>query len=275
MSRWKFPAGRTLALLFTLLCSGKALAGGAQQMISPQRLAAMLKEGSSLWVVDVRGGAAFERRHIEGSLNIPLTQVGAKRFPAKKAIVLVDDSLGLKNAREAAEIMGGKGVERLLLLDGGLFGWQREGLPLSTREAHGAMPQVTPEELAWARKSGVALKIYDLRETPDREKYPVKEGIAPGGEGIAERLNKLKELLLQQQRQTLAKKLEKPVPAILVLPMHQDAREQVEHALFGIPGDLRYLDGGHAAWMANPERVVQTDPGNLYCADKKAQGEMK
>src|SRR5689334_19737135 len=93
------------------------------QWIAPQRVHGLVKEGSSLWIVDVRNPAAFEQGHIEGALNIPVDLLKVKNLPKGKLIVLGDDSLGLKNARNAAEILAKKGCDKVFILEGGIPAW--------------------------------------------------------------------------------------------------------------------------------------------------------
>src|SRR6266568_1333478 len=93
---------RIYILAMFLLVPQFAFAAGWQWIV-PQRVHSLVKEGSSLWIVDVRNPGVFEQGHIEGSLNIPADLLKVKNLPKAKLIVLADDSLGLKNARSSAE----------------------------------------------------------------------------------------------------------------------------------------------------------------------------
>ena len=263
-----------VALALLLVCATTVLAV-TWQMILPQRLAALLKEGSSVWVVDVRGAAVFGERHIEGSINIPLSNIPVKALPRQKTIVLVDDTLGVRGAREAADILVRKGYEKVFVLEGGLVGWKTEGYQISSRSSHAAVPSVMPEELVWARKNGIPIKIYDLRDKIDCQQYPVQDSIHLGGKTVAERLQQLKELLINQQRLTLSRKLEKLTTIVLVLPMADEVNKQVENIVFDIKADVRYLDGGYAAWMVKPERKTVTDLNGPVCNATRSEGGIK
>ncbi|MFZ4858382.1 MAG: rhodanese-like domain-containing protein [Desulfuromonadaceae bacterium] len=276
MPAWILLLRYTALVTLTLLpvCTTSVLAAG-WQMVSPQRLAALLKEGSSAWVVDVRNTAAFAERHIEGAVNIPLSNIPVKTVPRQKTIVLVDDTLGVHGAREAADILVKKGHEKVLVLEGGLIGWKIEGYQISSRSSHVVVPPVMPEELAWARKNGVPIKIYDLRDKIDCQQYPVQDSLNLGGKTVAERLQQLKELLINQQRLTLSRKLEKVTSVVLVLPMAGEVKKQVENIIFDIPVDVRYLDGGYAAWMVQPERKTVTDLNGPICNATRSEGGTK
>ena len=263
-----------VALALLLFCATTVLAV-TWQMILPQRLAALLQEGSSVWVVDVRGASAFGERHIEGAINIPLTNIPVKALPRQKTIVLVDDTLGVHGAREAADILVKKGHEKVFVLEGGLVGWKTEGYHISSRDSRVIMPAVMPEELVWARKNGVPLKIYDLRDKSDSQQYPVQDSILLNGKTGVERLKQLRDLLLQQQQLTLSRKLEKLTSVVLVLPMAGEVKKQVENTIFDIQADVRYLDGGYAAWMVKPERKTVIDLNGPVCNATRSEGEIK
>lgn len=262
-----------VAVLLVFVAAHGAFA--AVQMLSPERLAGMLREGAAVWVVDVRGTAAFEQRHIEGALSIPLPGISAKKLPAQKMIVIADDSLGMKNGRTAAETISKKGHDKVFLLEGGTYSWHSGGLRLTTSGNMQGLQAVTADELAWALDEGVPVKVFDVREKTERERYPVRDGVVVPGAYFSERTRNLKTLLIEQQKNVLAGKLEKATVTVLVLPMHADARQEVESALFGVHGDVRILDGGYAAWLAKPESRVQTEPGCVACRADKPQGERK
>jgi predicted sulfurtransferase len=66
------------------------------QHITPERAYNLVKEGSGLWLVDVRSEAEFQQGHLEGAVNIPAETLPLKKFSKQKILVLVDDSLGLR-----------------------------------------------------------------------------------------------------------------------------------------------------------------------------------
>ena len=240
------------------------------QMIPPQRVASLMKEGSGMWLVDVRTPLAFEEMHIEGAMNIPAAVIPAKSFPRQKMIVLVDESLGLKNARMAADQLARSGQEKVYVLDGGMHVWQAEGYPLAGKRGGRKFPMVTPEELAWARENRVALRIYDLRDKDERDRSPIRDATPLAGTNLTERLEKMKGLLMPQKK-ALAGKLEKPATMILILPLASEAKEVAARVLYDLSVDVRCLDGGYAAWMAKPESKVVTDASCPVCPGGKGE----
>ncbi|WP_054696259.1 rhodanese-like domain-containing protein [Geotalea toluenoxydans] len=94
-----------LSLFFMLLAMPVLAVAAGWQWITPQRVTALVKEGSGLWLVDVRSEAAFAAGHIEGAVHIPAALFATKHLPQEKIIVLVDDSLGVRKGRECADAL--------------------------------------------------------------------------------------------------------------------------------------------------------------------------
>lgn len=224
------------------------------QWIAPQRMHSMVKEGSGLWIVDVRTPNAFELGHIEGAMNIPADVIKVKNLPKGKIIVLADDSLGLKNARSGADILVKKGFEKVFILEGGITAWQGETLPFAGKRNDNLRP-VMWDELVWARSINLPLRMYDLRDKQERTKGPVEGARELPGATLGERLKALTtDLRTTSSAKGLAGKLEKPLTTVLVLPSSPSPVETVRQALRDIPGDIRYLEGAYPLWAAREKQ---------------------
>lgn len=247
-----------ITIIILLCISQMALAAG-WQWIAPQRVHSLLKEGSGLWLVDVRIPSAFETGHIEGAVNIPTDLVRTKNLPKAKVIVLADDSLGLRNARSSAETLQKRGYEKVFILEGGIPAWQREGLP-NTGMLDDMRP-ITWDDLTWARNNSVPLRLYDLRDKEERHKGPVEGAKEIAGSTLGDRLKIVAaELRGASKNKGLAGRLEKPVPAVLVLPSSAQPLEAVRRALRGVPGDFRYLEGAYPLWVAREKEKPLPGP---------------
>lgn len=220
----------------------------------------MVKEGSGLWLVDVRNPAAFEQGHIEGAVNIPDEQLKVKNLPKSKSIVLVDDSLGLRHARSGAETLLKKGYEKILVMDGGIPAWEAEKLPMTAIRGDNLRP-VMWDDLTWARSASVALRIYDLREEAEKAKGPVDGALRLKGSNPDERLKALvAQLSPPERKKGLAGKLEKPAPIVLVLPNSPKIIDSVRSALKGVSADIRYLEGAYPLWAAREKEKPLPGP---------------
>jgi len=259
--------GTTLTV-FAILLAAVTSQAATWQWITPQRVHAMVKEGSGLWLVDVRSPVAFEQSHIEGAVNIPAELLTVKNLPKNKIIVLADDSLGLKNARVGAETLLKKGSEKIFILEGGIPVWQAEALPLVGTRSD-SFRQVMWDDLAWARSNRVALRLFDLRDVQERSRGPVEGARELAGASLAERLKNLTAALrTASSPKGLAGKLEKPLPVVLVVPTAPLALEEVRKALQNLSGDFRYLEGAYPLWVAREKKkplpgygVCPTCPG--------------
>lgn len=245
--------------VFLLLSPHLAHAAGWQWM-APQRAFSLVKEGSGLWLVDVRSESVFADGHIEGAINIPAGVLGTKRLPKGKIIVLADDSLGLRKGREAAEILLKNGHDKVFLLEGGIPAWQAEGY-LMAGKGGWTFCSVMPDEVRWAQENRIPLWIFDLREKGEQAQGPVAQAQAVEGENLQKKLDNVKGMLTKPHKKGLTAKLEKPVTTILVFPTAVDPRPLLERLFRGEAGDIRYLEGGYAAWAANPDKNVTNTQG--------------
>ena len=251
----KAKSAKTL-LIAMLILFPQIVAAANWQWMAPRRAYSLVKEGSGLWLVDVRSPAAFTEGHVEGAVNIPAGFMATKRLPHGKIIVIVDDSLGLREGRMAAETLLKKGNDKVFLLEGGMASWRNEGYPVTG--AGGGYRCVKPEEISWALENRIPLRIYDLRDKGEQAQGPVRQAQAVAGKDLAERLRKAQEMLKQPAKKGVAAKLEKPPTIILVFPSASDPRPILEKSFRGVSGDVRCLEGGYAAWAAKPEKKVST-----------------
>lgn len=103
--------------------------------VTPGQAQQLLADDSTL-VVDVRTPAEFGTAHIKGALNIPLDQVDAHLArivrSAEGTMVLVCQSGG--RADQAAQKLASAGNSDMVVLTGGMSGWQSAGLPVEHAE---------------------------------------------------------------------------------------------------------------------------------------------
>jgi rhodanese-related sulfurtransferase len=243
----------TLALLCLLFVAATSQAA-TWQLITPQRVHGLVKEGSGLWLIDVRNPVAFEQGHIEGAVNIPYDQLKLKNLPKSKTLVLADDALGLRHARAAAEILVKKGYEKVFIMEGGITAWEGEKFPTTGARIEILRP-VPWDDLMWAQSASIPHKLYDLRDDDEKAKGPVKGAVSLKGKTLEERLKALvAELTPQIRKNGLAGKLERSVPIVLVLPNAHRPLDAVRAAVKGIQGDIRYLEGAYPLWVAREKQ---------------------
>jgi len=98
--------------------------------IAPSDLAAKLKSGAKLFLLDIRGPGMFKKAHIKGAVNIPLYQIEERisEIPKDRQVVLMDHAG--KQTLTCGRYLKAKGWQDLVRLDGGLMSWMRKGLPV-------------------------------------------------------------------------------------------------------------------------------------------------
>lgn len=95
--------------------------------ISPQALGPLISQQQPI-LVDLRDGKDFKAGHIVGSRHIPYAQLKdhVEELRASGKPVVFICKMG-QSAGAAGRLLGTKDVYRL---DGGILGWQSQGLPL-------------------------------------------------------------------------------------------------------------------------------------------------
>jgi rhodanese-related sulfurtransferase len=231
-----------------ILLAGNAIAA-SWQWIDGQRVLARLNEGNGLWLIDVRSASAYDEVHVEGSVSIPADTLAHKKFSPQKTLILVDDSLGQKAAREAADELVKRGQGRVSVLEGGIAGWKAEGLPLVEKKT--SLRGVNADEVKWALVHAVPFKLYDLRDGKDRQRAPMKNSEAVAGKTIEDRIEKLKHALSgSEKRKDLASRISKKQQIVLVFSASADAAGYTQRILQVARNDVRYLIGGYEAMVS-------------------------
>lgn len=231
-----------LALLVCLL--PVALPAAEVKEAGPRRVYDWLKEGSGLWLIDVRGAPAFAGAHIEGAVNIPAAELAYKRFPKQKLLVLTDDALGELEARAAAQALAKAGHERVHVLAGGLHGWRREGLPMVV-DGDVGRGRVTATQLAAAQAARVPMRLLDLRDPNERKQVPVSGAEPVTGKNLEEKLLAVRKQLEQESKKNLAARLQVERPTVLLFSATVDADTLVRKSLWDLQVDVRYVEGGY------------------------------
>lgn len=91
--------------------------------VSPLELAAELRQGASILLVDVRSHEEFAQSRIEGAVHLPLAELPQRlsELSSQQEIVLYCKS-GVRSAR-ALEVLVNSGFSRVRSLSGGLISW--------------------------------------------------------------------------------------------------------------------------------------------------------
>ena len=100
--------------------------------IQSKQLSSEISSGKRVSLIDVRTPAEHGEVHIEGSQLMPLDRLdaGAVRSAASGAERCVLICRSGKRAEQAYQKLQAAGCENLAVLEGGVMGWESEGLPV-------------------------------------------------------------------------------------------------------------------------------------------------
>lgn len=116
----------------------RALLSGPRASATVQEAAALMASGATL--VDVREAPEWRQGHVPGAVHIPLAEVqarGAEAFASRGqalspgATVLLICHSGMRSGL-ACQSLADDDRLRIVNVTGGMVGWQRAGLPVTT-----------------------------------------------------------------------------------------------------------------------------------------------
>lgn len=123
-SAWMVVAILLLSVHFKLSTQGP-------QSIGPQMLTHYVNREEGV-VVDIRGPADFNKGHIQGAINIPLTKIKGsvkelEKYKSKPMIMVCANGIQVSGA---CQILKKEGFSQLHKLSGGMSSWLGDNLPV-------------------------------------------------------------------------------------------------------------------------------------------------
>jgi rhodanese-related sulfurtransferase len=93
----------------------------------------LLKEDSTVTLIDARTAEEFDEGHVPGAINVPiadLTEFARSRNNASDGpVITMCGSTG--RGEKAATALGSEGMKNVQVLQGGLKAWRDAGLPVA------------------------------------------------------------------------------------------------------------------------------------------------
>lgn len=105
--------------------------------IHPLELEARMEANELVEILDLRPRCEFEKRHVPGAHSIPFSEfdaetlVHSRELPLPEPLYLISERGD--HAQIAAENMERRGLDNLVVVEGGIQGWERNGLPLDRK----------------------------------------------------------------------------------------------------------------------------------------------
>ena len=102
--------------------------------IHPLDLEAKMEANELLEIIDLRPRPQFEKRHVHGAHCLPFDELApasllhCRELPLSEPVYVISQKGG--HARLAADAMEDWGLDNLIVVDGGMENWERNGLPV-------------------------------------------------------------------------------------------------------------------------------------------------
>ena len=104
------------------------------ELIQSMQVAARIKKGEKIHLVDVRSPAEFQAVHAEGAILCPLDTLNPRELARKLGISPSSPAALLcaagNRAKKAAEKFVAEGIPHCLVVEGGTQAWEAAGLPV-------------------------------------------------------------------------------------------------------------------------------------------------
>jgi rhodanese-related sulfurtransferase len=172
-------------------------------VLTPQFLkAAYIDQDIPHVLIDARTAEDAASGHIKGAVSLPAERLKAALKtlpdPKLKAPIIVYDARGQEQATAAAKALVGAGQQNVLVLNGGLIGWQGagyaidSGMPATTRIAYAPKPRagsLPADEFAkLARNTPAEVLILDVRNPDEANAGMIKGALLIPDEELATRM---------------------------------------------------------------------------------------
>lgn len=223
----------SLVGMFVAWSASAAATAFAQELVLAERLRTLQVDKGSYTLVDVRDAVNFQKRHIEGAINIPKDSIGASELPKGGRVILYCGDARCPLSHEAAKTLMAAGVEGVGVLYGGLAQWEKDGHPVSPPHA-GVMkplPDIDATALRERLRDPAGVGLVDLRRGQD-----FASGHLPGAASIS----------LETLPQA-SKLIRKDVEIVVYDRLAQRSTAAVK-ALAKAGFRVRALSGGIGAW---------------------------
>ena len=106
--------------------------------IHPLELEAKIQADEIVEILDLRPRPQFEKRHVHGAHSLPFDEfdtaslLHSRELPLPEPLYVISQKGG--HARLAADAMEELGLDNLVVVDGGMENWERNGLPVDRHD---------------------------------------------------------------------------------------------------------------------------------------------
>ncbi len=100
------------------------------RLMSSTELHQRIEKGEDFVLIDVLNSEAFDKEHIPGAVNIPLTELGARAkrdLSRNQRIVVYGKDHDENSSNQASNLLEELGFRKVADFDGGISAWKKAG----------------------------------------------------------------------------------------------------------------------------------------------------
>lgn len=166
-----------------------------QEIVTPNAVREWQIANKPFNFVDVRSPGEFQKKHIDGSVNVPHNRILDAKLPKKETLVLYCTGEGCSVSKAAGSELIQNRYKKVFVLDGGLAAWEANGFPITPAKSPDAKPttpagRVSPRDLSKRLKKGSSL-ILDARPAAEFSAGHVPGALNVPLESLESRLGEL------------------------------------------------------------------------------------
>ena len=105
--------------------------------IHPLKLKALLEASQPVEIVDIRPRIEFEKVHIEGAHSIPSAEISPEKLVCRRELLQTEPIYLVSESGALAQLQAcdleRQGLDNVIIVSGGMYLWQSDGLPVVRR----------------------------------------------------------------------------------------------------------------------------------------------
>jgi rhodanese-related sulfurtransferase len=179
MAAWGGIIMEKVWLIAVLVMGWLFMGPGSSGAMAPEDLKALLSEGESVTVIDIRSNALYRQGHIQGAINVPASVLERKRLPGIGRVIVCGDGVRKDVTLDAVKNLDNREGIDAEILEGGYASWEALNLPTTQKKglAKKRFRYLSYQGLERAAEKNRAIVLVDLRNESGKRSIEGKKAL--------------------------------------------------------------------------------------------------